>query len=84
MHRAFAWASAFSRSAPLGVMAARSCHCSPYVLKPVSKAMAAKARTESSAELPQWVSGTVVPLLSVRAQTGFESHSGKGTYGKQC
>jgi hypothetical protein len=26
----------------------------------------------------------VVPLLSVRAPTGFENRSGQGTYGKQC
>jgi hypothetical protein len=28
-----------------------SCHCSPYVHEPVSQVIAAKARTESSAEL---------------------------------
>jgi hypothetical protein len=65
-----------------------SCHCSPYVRRPILNTVAAKARTESSAELPFRVALrvriTVVPLLSVRAQTGFEYHTGKRTYGKQC
>jgi hypothetical protein len=58
------------------------------VRRQVLNTIPANARTESSAELPFRVAlrvrVTVVPLLSVRAQTDFEYRSGKRTYGKQC